>query len=157
MNKHIKVYSAILLFFLFAFTACKKEAQDPGGTAVRAVAGEWWVQLDEDPGNYVNLSTYNSAANIPTEMWFDEGFYPTKTKVTVNTSDLTFSASKVNDPNSEVDVTISKGKILQNAAKGPTSKAVTDSISYEVEYSDEPGTIYKFSGYRRTRFAEDDH
>jgi hypothetical protein len=34
---------------------------------------------------------------------------------------------------------------------------VTDSIYFEAEFSDDPGTTYQFTGYRRTGWPEDDH
>jgi hypothetical protein len=46
---------------------------------------------------------------------------------------------------------------LEKVAKGPVSKAVTDSIYFEAEFSDDPGEIYQLAGYRRTRWHEDDH
>lgn len=159
-RRFINIYTLIIaLFLILSLVSCKKDNPDPGGTAVEEVAGEWWVQWDEDPGSYASISTYNTTANIPTEMWFEDHFYETKSKISVNTSALTFSAAAVknSDPEYDVDITITKGKIIVDGAKGLVSKAVTDSISYEVEYSDDPGTIYKMSGYRRTRFAEDDH
>lgn len=159
MNRPLNLYNVLLaLIVVLTIGSCKKEATDPGGTAVRAVAGEWWVQMDAT-GAYSGISTYNTSANIPTEMWFDDHFYGTKSKISVDQSNLTFSANKVknSDPDYEVDITIKNAKIILNGAKGPVSKAVTDSIYYEAEYSDDPGTIYKLSGYRRTRFAGDDH
>ena len=161
-RKFSNIYTVIIAAFLvLSLVSCKKDNPDPGGTAVEAVAGEWWVQWDKDPrlGTYYSVSTYNTSANTSSEMWFEDHFYETKSKISVNTSALTFSAAAVknSDPEYDVDITITKGKIIVDGAKGPVSKAVTDSISYEVEYSDDPGTIYKMSGYRRTRFAEDDH
>jgi hypothetical protein len=33
----------------------------------------------------------------------------------------------------------------------------SDLISYKIEFSDDPGTIYEVNGYKRTGFAEDEH
>ena len=32
-----------------------------------------------------------------------------------------------------------------------------DSISFNIEFSDDPGTIYRIEGFRRTGFLEDEH
>lgn len=37
------------------------------------------------------------------------------------------------------------------------SKTKTDAINIELEWSDDPGTTYRYKGYRRTGFAEDEH
>ena len=37
------------------------------------------------------------------------------------------------------------------------SKAKTDAINIELEWSDDPGTKYRYKGYRRTGFLEDEH
>lgn len=37
------------------------------------------------------------------------------------------------------------------------SKAKTDAITLELEWSDDPGTTYRYKGYRRTGFIEDEH
>jgi hypothetical protein len=48
------------------------------------------------------------------------------------------------------------GSIEKNAVE-TDSKAVTDAISLELEFGDDPGTIYRYNGYRRTGFLEDEH
>ena len=37
------------------------------------------------------------------------------------------------------------------------SKTKTDAINIELEWSDDPGTTYRYKGYRRTGFLEDEH
>lgn len=37
------------------------------------------------------------------------------------------------------------------------SKTMTDAINIELEWSDDPGTKYRYKGYRRTGFLEDEH
>jgi hypothetical protein len=48
------------------------------------------------------------------------------------------------------------GKIEKGTFEAP-SKAMTDKISIELEWSDDPGTTYRYNGYRRTGFLEDEH
>lgn len=37
------------------------------------------------------------------------------------------------------------------------SKTMTDAINIELEFGDDPGTTYRYKGYRRTGFLEDEH
>lgn len=159
-NKNITFAIAL---FIVVLTSCKKDV-DPGGTAVEAMAGDWYVRAYDANGqlmypNFFAIHTYNTAANTPTEMWFDDHFWGTKFKVAVNVPALTFGGPKVknSDPTYNVDITVSNGKILLKGTKGPASKSPTDSIYYEVEYSDDPGTKYYMAGYKRTGFEADDH
>ena len=162
MNRSI--YIAVFAL-LIALSGCRKDPE-VGGTAVQEMAGEWWVQLEGDPGNYYHFSTYNTAANVPTEMWIDdlETFWLMKGKVNVDIANLTFTGANVENVSPDYvgsgeTFTIVGGKIIKDGAVGPASKAVTDSIYFQVSFSDDPvpGTVYTLSGYRRTRFSEDDH
>jgi hypothetical protein len=155
-HKILSTVSAVLLVVL-TLSSCEKDPE-AGGTAVQSMAGEWWVQLDR-AGAYYHFSTYNTAANLGSEMWLDdlESFWQMKGKVNVDLATLTFSANNIKNEYYDITFNIDSGKIIQNASKGPVSKAVTDSISFVAEFSDDPGTKYRLSGYRRTRFSEDDH
>ena len=155
--KNIKIiYTTAALLLVVFLGSCQKD-EVIGGTEVQKLSGEWWVQLDGS-GGYSHISTYNTAANLPTEMWFDDGFWQAKYKVTVDPTTLKFSGTNVANSDDSYPITITlTGEVFLNKAKGPSSKAVTDSIAVDVEYSDDPGTVYKLTGYRRTRFADDDH
>ncbi|MDB5121393.1 MAG: hypothetical protein JWN56_2611 [Sphingobacteriales bacterium] len=176
-RRHISLYTVIAtLLVALSLGSCKKESPDPGGTAVQAVAGEWWVQVRDADGNftpdfaedYYHFATYNTAANSPTEIWIDdlESFWAIKGKINVNVSALTFSSSApIGNVYYESQFTVANGKIINSVSKGPVSKAVTDSIYFETTLSDFedadgnvlPDKVFKLSGYRRTRFSEDDH
>lgn len=69
----------------------------------------------------------------------------------------TFNANASHSQYSDITVNLQNGKVIAGASEGPFSKAVTDSIYVEAEFSDDPGTVYQLTGYRRTRFQEDDH
>ncbi len=165
---HILYTAAITLLSVAFFSSCQK-AQNPGGTATQSLANEWWVKIDDGhdatgdfgPG-YYNLSTYNTAANLPTEMWIDDmnnskSFWDIKGKVAVN--GLTFSGNNIVNQDYSSTFTITNGKVIPNGAKGPSSKAVTDSIFFNIVFSDQsaPGVVHKVSGYARTRFSQDDN
>lgn len=53
-------------------------------------------------------------------------------------------------------VTVSDGFILK-AATVTASKFHADSINIQIEWSDDPGTKYRYAGYRRTGYLEDEH
>jgi hypothetical protein len=146
-----------LLLMVFTMVSCQKDPQ-PGGTAVQSMAGEWWVQLDRK-GAFYHFSTYNTASNLGSEMWLDDlkTFYEMKGKVNVDLNALTFSGKNIKNEYYNITFNVDSGKIIHNGSKGPASKAVTDSITFVAEFSDDPGTKYRLSGYRRTRFADDDH
>jgi len=150
--------------FITSFNSCVKESDDDaGGTATQAMAGEWWIQLGVNNElvvpNYFKILTYNTAENVSNKMWIDDlqELWPFKIKMEVNPTDKTFTATSSTSTYSDITVTLKNGKIIPGASIGPNSKAVTDSIYVEAEFSDDPGTTYQLAGYRRTRFQVDDH
>jgi len=164
MKKHIYIFA----LFLLTISACKKD-EVVGGTAVQDVSGEWWLQVqvvgpdgeildDYSDEAYSSLSTYNTADNSNTQMWFEDGYWGVKGKINIDLTNKTFSGSDVQNEAYDSKFTITNGKILVGAAIGPVSKAVTDSISYTATYSDDDeGLTFHFKGYRRTKFPGDDH
>jgi hypothetical protein len=162
--KRIVIQMLMVTAFLTTLNSCRKESDDDaGGTATQAMAGEWWVQISVNNElllpDYFKVLTYNTSENIPSKMWMDdlEQLWPFKIKMDVNPSNKTFNANASQSQYSDITVNLQNGKVLAGGSVGPFSKAVTDSIYVEAEFSDDPGTIYQLSGYRRTRFQEDDH
>lgn len=141
---------------------CEKD-EDIGGTAVEKLAGEWWVQLSVDDNlvtqSFFSVMTYNTADNASNKMWIDdhEDLWPFKFKCDVDAANQTFSVTGATSEYSNITINVQNGKVLTGVGKGPVSQAVTDSIYFEAEFSDDPGVTYQIHGYRRTRFAEDDH
>lgn len=158
MGTRKTLYAIFTALFMVCVSSCEQDDPEPGGTAVQSLAGEWWVQIDGEGGFY-HFSTYNTAANVPTEMWLDdlETFWDMKGKVNVDIANLSFSAANTTNEYYDITFTVDSGKIFPGVTKGPVSKAVTDSISFIVEFSDDPGTKYHLSGYKRTGFTSDDH
>jgi len=171
------------ILYLFAaaslcLTSCEKEAI--GGTAAQAFAGEWYVTVDavDEAGNLVytgedlfgiegsmHLNTYNTAANVSTEIYVDDlgNFWEYKVKVKSDAATLTFATqgAVANEAYEGCDVTIEEGKILPGAATNPHGTPA-DSIVFYVSFSDDdyPEMLgyakYKVSGYRYTGFTTDD-
>lgn len=163
----MKKYFYILTLCVLALSSCKKD-EEVGGTAVQGMSSEWYVQvtaidpvsgavIDDTDLDYYKISTYNTADNSSTLMWLDDPSYALfKSKVNVDQANKAFSVTAAEDINSTAKVTIKNGKIVTNGTVGPSSKAVTDAISYDLIYGTDP-TIYRFKGYARTRFPGDDH
>ncbi len=170
-NKFINMKKINILYAITGFCmmvslgSCKKNDYNAGGTAVQPLANEWWVHFaagdaDYPASQYFNLATYNTAANLPTEMWFDDmnngkSFWDVKGKVAVN--GLNFSGANVANQDYTSTFTVTNGKVITNGAHAPGSKDVTDSIYFQIQFSDEPGVTHTVAGYARTRFPEDDH
>ncbi|WP_339916782.1 lipid-binding protein [Yeosuana marina] len=160
----IKVF--ILLCTVSLFVSCDEGGDpDPGGTNVEAIAGDWWViALEPDGvtpaygGDYVQFSTYNTAAN-DNGFWLDDNdnWMEIKAKASLNVDGMTFS-SEPNTPELYTDetVTVTNGMITKNSYT-TTSNTTVDEISFEAEFSWDPGTVYKFVGHKRTGFLEDEN
>ncbi len=160
-----------------AFTSCEKD--EIGGTATEALAGEWYVTVTavDDNGTTVYeddelfglgntfLLTYNTAANVATEMYVSDlgYFWDYTVRVNCDVNSLTFSTngSVANEAYDDCNVTIEDGKILSGAATTPSGMPA-DSIVFYVSFSDDPYPAaygyakYKVSGYRYTGFTADD-
>jgi len=154
----------ILLMGVAVLSSCKKDDETPG-TAMKAMAGEWFLRYSTDGGQtwsngYTHFSTYNTAANSSTEMYLDdlETFWQFKGKVGVDLGSKTFSGTNVANQYYTSTFTITDGKLLAKAAKAPASGTVTDSLTFKVKFSDDDDDLeYLFGGYRKTGFLEDEH
>ncbi|WP_276482766.1 lipid-binding protein [Paraflavitalea pollutisoli] len=155
-------FAGLLLVAALSLAGCEKD-EDIGGTAVEKMAGEWWVQLSINNTlvvpNYYRILTYNTADNSGSQFWIDDQqrLWPFKFKSDVNISGQTFSVTNATSEYSNIKITVQNGKVLTGVSKGPVSLAVTDSIYFEAQFTDDPGVTYQLHGYRRTRFSEDDH
>jgi hypothetical protein len=165
--KNIYIIKTVLfLFTVSLFVSCDEGGDpDPGGTNVEAIAGDWWVvALNPDGqstafgGDYVQFSTYNTAANDDT-FWLDDhnNWMQIKSKATANLNVLTF-VSEVNTPELYTDetVTVTNG-VFTRGTFTTASNTKVDEISFDAEFSWDPGTVYKFKGHFRTGFLEDEN
>jgi hypothetical protein len=158
----MKKYLIFIVVVLgMSFASCDKKAEyiEIDSKVVDA-AGEWWVKFsksDYETG-YLKVLTFNTAADLPTEMWiWDNGNWKgLKFKCPVNISDLTFSGNNLVNNISSVKITVKNGKIIKDGGLS-TSGMMTDKISFEIELSSEPGVTYRAEGTRKTGFVEDEH
>lgn len=164
MKKLFKYLAVSLL--LVGASSCEKEPV--GGTAVQDMCGEWYVMVDgvdasgnvtmEDPFDMgiFPLFTYNTNANVPTEMYIDDdgNFWAFKVKVNVNYANKTFSATSAIDDYYGISVDVANGAIVKDGATSPAGYT-SDSISFMVKFEDDDyvGEYWDYlwiHGYRRT-------
>lgn len=153
----------ILIFVAFGslIVSCDKKAEyEQIDSKVVEAAGEWWVKFTKTgyETGYLKVITFNTAADIATEMWIsDSGNWKNvKFKCPVNVSDLSFGGNNLTNTTSAITVTVKNGKITKGGGFS-TSGVVTDLISFDIELSNEPGVTYKAVGTRKTGFIEDEH
>lgn len=179
-----KFYLAIMALATLTFASCEKDPA--GGTAVEALAGQWYVQVDgydtvgdsvviEDfNGGHRLLLTYNDSKNSVNKLYVNDlqGFWDFIVLVDCDLNTLTFG-SKNEVPNESYDcnVTLTNGKIVKGGTKTP-SGAVADYIQFDINFDDDdlaqygmPGVsygdyygfnVYRVSGWRYTGLVADD-
>jgi len=169
-----KVFYAIMALATLTFASCEKEPA--GGTAVEAMSGQWYVNvqgLDEDgsvlyedeelygAGNF-QIVTCNTADNDPSKLFVNDlgNFWEFAVVTKCDLASKTFSVEEGEDVLNGISVTITDGKILPLAATTPSGMKA-DSIVFDVLFSDDPyaGLVYdrlRFTGYRYTGLANDD-
>lgn len=150
----------LVIFFSTILFSCDEGGDpDPGGTAIEELAGDWVVNMtwDGDDVGHATISTYNTSNNDTDKMWVDDhgNGWGLKAKADLNLSSRTFGGNDLTELYYDVTVTITDGIIIPDAATAP-SGTVTDSIYFKAEFSDIPGEIWEYAGYRRTGFLEDE-
>lgn len=159
MNK-IKII--LFLALVMQFAACDLGTEPVvGGVALQEMCGEWWIKVYAEETaltGYNLMSTFNTAANNETDIFIDDHeLWPFKVRATASLKDLSFGGMDLGNLYDEtIAVTILEGKILEDAAT-TTGGNTADSIYLRMEFADDPGTEYIYSGYKRTGFQEDEH
>jgi len=156
-----KYFIYILFLFVIAFSSCDvKEEYEQINSQVMEASGEWWIKFSKTgyETGYLKVLTFNTAADVATEMWIsDNGNWKNiKVKCPVNIENLTFAGTNLANTTTSMTVVIKNGKITKGGGLS-TSGVVTDKISFEIELSGEPGVTYKAEGTRKTGFVEDEH
>ncbi|CAM3522563.1 lipid-binding protein [Zobellia roscoffensis] len=152
------------LFLSFAlissFISCDQVESEPDDSdiLISEVTGKWVVDMiyNGDPQGTNTISIYNTGANDTDMMWIDdlEHSWGLKAKTPLNFEALTFGGSDLDELYFDVTVTISEGKIVKGGATTPSGDVV-DSISFKAEFSDIPGEIWEYSGYKSTAKIND--
>jgi len=151
MKKLNSILLGLIALVIFGISSCKDEIVVTYQDAY-PVSGTWWVtyQFDDGSGNigdwygvgYTKLFIYNTAFDNDS-IWIDDhaNFWDFKVKLPYD--DVSFAADSALNVSYDIKVNIKKGKVIDN-----------DSIYMELEFEDDPGTIYICSGVRYDGFGE---
>lgn len=170
-----KILSVILAAAaIVSISSCQKSFPHEG-TATESLAGTWmctvyyadnsaWV-----PYQGFSVETYNTAANLATEMWINDykGFWGTCFKVDCDPASRTFGkeGKEYTDLYFDAAQHLYGGKVTVGGATAPGSESTVDRIEYFIEFSDDsldgktPApycTTYYVTGYRYTGFPDDE-
>jgi hypothetical protein len=118
------------------------------------IAGDWTLNAYVD-GEYAygpfEMKSYNTSFGKDS-IWFDDyptatsaNFWQIKYKVAANMTSKSFQTTgSINAvAGYPIDIKVSNGIVVNN-----------DSISFDIEFEDDPGTIYTLSGHRTTSYDE---
>lgn len=162
MKKNI-INAIVMLLLVVLSSSCKKD-QEIGGTAVEKLSGDWYVRVN-GAGAYRALYTFNTSANVATEMWIQSTALRAGTlnigvkgKVAVDASNQTFTATNTTNIATATTTTIptfsvANGRVVTNGTVGPASNTPTDSISFDLIVN---GVTYRIEGFHKTGFMEDE-
>lgn len=175
-----KIISILVAVCALVCVSCSKD--DVEKTATAALAGEWYAQieyydLDDDEwyewSDDVHILTYNTAANIPTEMFIEfDDFVTLQCKVDCDVNTLTFGVAGKEYTNLlenanglALTARIYDGKVTKNGALSAAGTPI-DAIEFTFETTpdylilgyglDWPTVQYRVTGYRRTGFVADE-
>lgn len=157
-NKFLKIVFGLIL--ITSFSSCDEGGDpDPGKTNTGQFAGDWFITGSEggvDQFEHELHSTYNTSANDNT-MWIDDhgNGWAIKCKINMN-QDGTFSVTNSENIGDAGTVTVTNGKIISGGAISRGGHTV-DKITFDAEFSYDPGVIIHFDGHKRTGFLEDEY
>lgn len=166
MKKYI--YTIWCALIALALNSCSQD--EPMMTATVALAGQWYVTVDlaDDNGNVISTDpygigrkmhlTFNTAANVPTEMFVSDNgtFWDYKVRVACDVNNLTFgNADWAENLSYDSQVKIWNGKIIKDGGK-QNNGSPADYIEYLVKFSDDDDLTYKVSGVRYSGLVEND-
>lgn len=160
----MKINKALVCLLAISFTigSCQKE-YEVETIENYEMSGQWYVQTyyggttaDDVVLGYEEIVTSNTSKADGTELLVDDKGNIWPFKVKTNVSGMSFSASDViNLSDDEVTVSITNGKIIANGGKSIETRTTVDSIYFEAEFSDDPGSTYIIAGHYKTGFEED--
>jgi hypothetical protein len=153
----LKKISYLFLSFalITAFTSCEAEESnaDASTVLISEITGTYVVEMqwDGDPQGTSTIIIYNTGANETDFMWLDdlEHSWGLQAKVPLNFGALTFDGSDLEERYYGVTVTITESQIVKGGATAPSGDVV-DSITFKAEFSDIPGEIWEYNGYKST-------
>lgn len=166
----------ILSLFVVTISSCKQlyewnqpKDRDIEYSTTWPINGEWFITFKFDNGTgtiddwyglgYQKIMAYNTSGNSKDSIWIDDlkATWSFKGKVKCDPSNKIFGQNdSIKEIYNDIKFILKNGKIIEDGVTC-TSGTKSDSIYFEIEFSDDPGTIYYVSGYRRTGYLEDEH
>ncbi|XCF06118.1 lipid-binding protein [Tamlana crocina] len=167
MKNHLKYILILLSLTVSLFTSCETEEGykdfNVEKTDVIELSGDWYVETSLNGSvvlGYEIITTSNTANDNSAIRIFDhEHIWAFNIAVPVNVENLTFEGSSLSSDvdGYQITVNITNGKIEKNGTLTSDTNMTTDLISFDAEFSDEPGNIYHIEGYKRSGYLEDEH
>jgi len=167
-----RTFKPILLLSILAIfaTGCDEWGEfEPETIEGHELAGEWYVRYTvggQDIYNlgYNTLLTSTTAAADGKEILINDlqHFWDFMVKCPMDVGSKTFGLSSDADSLTnlvdgyDIKIRVTNGKVIPDGGQSKTGVQV-DSIYFEVEFADDPGTIYEISGHGRTGFGDDDY
>ena len=168
------VFGAIALSF--GVCSCEKiddiddyKSVTIGGTATMSLSGDYFVKYDVGTvvgtdttwvrgDKYGMLSFYNTSTNTADTIWMSEVAHKgVSAKILCNPAVRRFVAGTSNNLNTPgKTITIISGKVIPDGTKTAAGN-VSDSVVVYATFSDGVAQVYRYSGFRRTKFQEDEH
>lgn len=154
-------YLFLMIAMVTSVVSCDQESlPDDSDIALDSIGmrGKWVVDMywAGDLYDHNTISTYNTSDNGTSAMWIDDlqHGWGLNAKVNVDPAAMTFSGNDLDELYYGVTVTITEGKIVKGGATTPNGEVV-DSIYFKAEFSDIPGEIWEYTGYRSTAKVDD--
>lgn len=164
----------ILCFFLVSAASCETyKDYEIDYSPVYPLSGEWLVRFTDTSvtpnttSGIIVLSTFNTADNSTTQMWIRATSTSTNAsyvgrftgKINCNVAGKSFSGD--NAANTFYTVapiptfTITEGIVVKDGYDTAT-KGKSDKITFKMTDTRKNGKVYSVSGFRRTRWLEDE-
>ncbi|MFT4521669.1 MAG: hypothetical protein ACI8ZN_000606 [Bacteroidia bacterium] len=155
---------------LVLFSSCEDwKAYEPEQLPGNHMANEWYVTYKVGGVDIYNfgystiITSTTAAADGENLIVTDQGhFWDYLVKSPMNADAKTFGISAAGDSLTnlvdgyDIKIRVTNGKVIAGGGTSKTGVKV-DSIYMEIEFADDPGTIYEVGGHGRTGFEEDDY
>lgn len=139
---------------------------DEANQAIDENATKYLIENYGCPAGHFIVSTYNTVENSSTEMWINDNgeFWPFAATIKCDLKTKTFGSNDecvnyAGDPDEDTGemptVIVYDGKIQDKLYRTPHG-GLADAFECKLKFSDDPGMVYLFSGWRYTGFVEDE-
>jgi len=162
------LFKYLIIIFVATLFSCETEEGYEDYTLERSkaveISGDWFVQTFVGTTmvlDYSLITTSNTSVDDGTmiQIFDHQNIWWFNAQSPVDLNVLTFSGNDLASAvgSYEITVSITNGLIEKGSTVTSDTNQVADSISFDIEFSDDPGTIYHIEGFRRSGFLEDEH